>query len=73
MSDGTFKLSLSLLFWLVLGLVVAAILLGAAGMPWLYLDLPGLVLVTVLIGLAVLLLCGGPLLYVWGKHYMSKG
>lgn len=72
MSDSAFKLSLTALFWLVLALVIAGIALGAAGMPWLYADLPALVLLTLLIGLVVLVLCGGALLYIWGKRYMSR-
>jgi hypothetical protein len=73
MSDSLFKFSLSLLFWLVLALCATGIVLGAMGLPWLNADQPALVLITLLLGLAVLILGGGALIYVWGKRYMSKG
>jgi hypothetical protein len=73
MSDGIFKFSLILLFWLLLALVIAAIALGAAGMPWLDAELPVLVLITLFAGLLMLVLGGGALIYIWGKRYVSKG
>ena len=72
MNDSVFKFSLSLLFWLVLALCLAGIVLGSMGMPWLNADQPALVVLTLLISLAVLILGGGTLIYVWGKRYMSK-
>ena len=72
MSDKTFKFSLTILFWLVLILVIAGIVLGAMGMPWLYADLPALVFLTLLTGMIVLIVGGGVLIYIWGKRYMAK-
>ncbi len=73
MSDNVFKFSLSLLFWLVLALVIAGIVLGIMGLPWLNADPPALVFFTLLAGLAVLIAGGGALIYIWGKRYMAKG
>jgi hypothetical protein len=73
MSDSAFKFILTLLFWLVSALVIAGIALGAMGMPWLNADLPALIFLTVLIGLIVLIVGGGALIYIWGKRYMAKG
>lgn len=72
MTDSLFKFSLTLLFWIVLAAVLIAIVLGAMGMPWLYLALPALVLLTIFIGLVVLTIGGSTLIYFWGKRYMSK-
>lgn len=72
MSDSLFKFSLSLLFWLVLLLCISGIVLGAVGMPWLNIEQPALVIVTILISLIVFILGGGALIYIWGKRYMSK-
>lgn len=73
MSDSLFKLSLSLLFWLVLLLCSGAIVMSAMGLPWLDIEQPALIIITVLISLIVLLLGGGTLIYIWGKRYMAKG
>jgi uncharacterized membrane protein len=73
MSDRTFEFSLTSLAALVLLFIVAAIGLAVAGIPWLNVDAPLLIFLTILIGLVVLVVCGGILLYFWGKSYMARG
>jgi len=73
MSDRVFEVSLTSLAALVLAWIMAGIGLAVAGMRWVNADMPLLVFLTVLVGLAVLISGGGILLYVWGKSYMSRG
>lgn len=73
MNDKTFEISLTSLaaaavVWMVLGIAAAV-----TGMPWLSVDLPFLIFLTILIGLVVLIVGGGILLYFWGKNYMARG
>lgn len=72
MSDRIFEASVVTLFWLVVAWIVAGISLALAGLSWANLELPLLVFLTVVIGLVVLILGGGVLLYFWGKNYMSR-
>jgi len=73
MSDRVFEVSLTSLAALVLAWIMAGIGLAVAGMRWVNADMPLLVFLTVLVGLAVLISGGGILLYFWGKSYMSRG
>ena len=73
MSDRVFEVSLTSLAALVLAWIMVGIGLAVAGMRWVNADMPLLVFLTVLVGLAVLISGGGILLYVWGKSYMSRG
>jgi len=72
MSDRIFEASVVTLFWLVAAFTIAGISLTVAGMRWANLELPLLIFLTVIIGLVVLILGGGTLLYFWGKNYMSR-
>jgi predicted membrane protein len=72
MSDRIFEASVVTLFWLVTACIIAGISLAVAGMRWANLELPLLIFLTVIIGLVVLILGGGTLLYFWGKNYMSR-
>jgi hypothetical protein len=72
MSDRIFEVSVVTLFWLVVAWVIGGIAAAVAGLPWVNLGLPLLIFLTILIGLAVLLLGGGALLYFWGRDYMSR-
>jgi hypothetical protein len=72
MSDRIFEASVVTLFWLVAAFTIAGISLAVAGMRWANLELPLLIFLTVIIGLVVLILGGGTLLYFWGKNYMSR-
>ena len=72
MSDRIFEMSVVTLFWLVVAWVIAGIAMAVAGIRWANLDLPPLIFLTVLIGLIVLIVGGGTLLYFWGKNYMSR-
>lgn len=72
MSDKTFEVSLTTLTWVIVALVIVGIVAGILGMPWLYVDLGTLIFLTILIGLVVLIVAGGTLLYFWGKNYMSR-
>jgi hypothetical protein len=73
MSDRMFEVSLTSLAAMVLALIITAIGLAAAGIRWVNADMPLVVFLTVLAGLAVLVSGGGILLYFWGKNYMSRG
>jgi drug/metabolite transporter (DMT)-like permease len=73
MSDRVFEVSLTSLAALVLAWIMAGIGLAVAGTRWVNADMPLLVFLTVLVGLAVLISGGGILLYFWGKSYMSRG
>ena len=72
MSDRIFEASVVTLFWLVAAWIIAGISTAVAGIRWANLELPLLIFVTVIIGLVVLILGGGALLYFWGKNYMSR-
>lgn len=72
MSDRIFEASVVTLFWLVAAWIIAAISMAVAGIRWANLELPTLIFLTVIIGLVVLVLGGGALLYFWGKNYMSR-
>jgi len=72
MSDRIFEASVVTLFWLVVAWIIAGISTAVAGTRWANLELPLLIFVTVIIGLVVLILGGGALLYFWGKNYMSR-
>jgi predicted membrane protein len=72
MSDRIFEASVVTLFWLVAACIIAGISLAVAGIRWANLELPLLIFLTVIIGLVVLILGGGTLLYFWGKNYMSR-
>jgi hypothetical protein len=72
MSDRIFEASMVTLFWLVAAWIIAGISLSIAGIRWANLELPMLIFLTIIIGLVVLILAGGALLYFWGKNYMSR-
>jgi putative exporter of polyketide antibiotics len=72
MSDKIFEAGVVALFWLVAAWIIAGISLAVAGIRWANLELPPLIFLTVIIGLVVLILGGGALLYFWGKNYMSR-
>jgi hypothetical protein len=72
MSDRIFEASVVTLFWLVVAWTITGISLALAGLRWANLELPLLIFLTVVIGLVVLMLGGGILLYFWGKNYMSR-
>jgi hypothetical protein len=72
MSDRIFEASMVTLFWLVVAGIIAGIALAVAGIRWANLELPMLIFLTVIIGLVVLILGGGALLYFWGKNYMTR-
>jgi hypothetical protein len=72
MSDRIFEASVVTLFWLVVAGIIVGIAMAVAGMRWANLELPMLIFLTVIIGLVVLILAGGALLYFWGKNYMSR-
>jgi len=73
MSDRVFELSLTSIAVLVLAWLIAGIGLAMGGMRWVNVDMPLLIFLTVIVGLAVLISGGGILLYFWGKNYMSRG
>jgi hypothetical protein len=66
MSDKVFEVSLTTLAFLVLAFIVASIVLFIAGIPFIQIGW------SVFLGLLVLILGGGTLLYFWGKDYMSR-
>jgi hypothetical protein len=72
MSDRVFEVALTSLAALVFAWIMAGIGLAVAGIRWVNADMPLLVFLTVLVGLAVLISGGGILLYFWGKSYMSR-
>jgi hypothetical protein len=72
MSDRIFEVSLTSLAALALAWIIAGVSLSAAGMRYVNLDTPVLILLTVFMGLAVLISGGGILLHFWGKSYMSR-
>ncbi|MDD5398475.1 MAG: hypothetical protein PHU70_05275 [Dehalococcoidia bacterium] len=73
MSDRVFEVSLTSLTVLVFAWIIAGICLAVMGVRWINMDMPLLVFLTILVGLAVLIFAGGVLLHVWGKSYMSRG
>lgn len=72
MSDSIFESSVVTLFWLVVAWIIAGVAMAVAGIRWVNLELPLLIFLTIIIGLVVLILGGGTLLYFWGKNYMSR-
>jgi fatty acid desaturase len=66
MSDKVFEVSLTTLAFMVLAFVVATIVLYIVGVPFLQIGW------AIFLGLLVLILGGGTLLYFWGKNYMSR-
>ena len=72
MSDRNFEAGVVIIFWLVIAWIIAGIAMAIAGIRWANLELPLLIFLTVIIGLVVLILGGGSLLYFWGKNYMSR-
>jgi len=73
MSDRVFEVGLTSLAALVLTWIVAGIGLAVVGIYWLNVDMPSLIFLTLLVGLAALISGGGFLLHFWGKGYMSRG
>jgi hypothetical protein len=73
MSDKVFEVSLCTLTAAILVWVVGGIALGAIGYPWADVGLGLLIFLTILIGIVILLVGGGALLYVWGKTYTARG
>jgi hypothetical protein len=73
MNDRVFELSLTSVAALVFAWIITGIGLAVAGMRWVNVDMPLLIFLTVLVGLAALISGGGILLYFWGKNYMSRG
>ena len=73
MTDKSFEFSLTSLAVIVLAWMVLSIAAAVMGTPWLSIDTPLLIFLTVLIGLVVLIIGGGTLLYFWGKNYMARG
>lgn len=72
MSDSVFEAGIVIIFWLVIAWIIAGIAMAIAGIRWATLELPLMIFLTVIIGLVVLILGGGTLLYFWGKNYMSR-
>ncbi len=72
MSDSVFEAGIVIIFWLVIAWIIAGIAMAIAGIRWANLELPLMIFLTVIIGLVVLILGGGTLLYFWGKNYMSR-
>lgn len=72
MSDRTFEAGVVVIFWLAIAWTIAGTAMAVAGIRWANLEMPLLIFITVIIGLAVLILGGGTLLYFWGKNYMSR-
>jgi hypothetical protein len=66
MSDKVFEVSLTTLAFLVLAWILASIVLTVVGIPFIMIGW------AVFLGLLVLILGGGTLLYFWGKDYMSR-
>jgi hypothetical protein len=73
MSDRIFEVSLTSLAVLIFAWIIAGIGLAVMGVRWINADMPLLIFLTILAGLAVLILAGGILLHFWGKGYMSRG
>jgi hypothetical protein len=73
MTDRAFELSLSTVTALVVIWIMAGSGLALAGIAWAHIQTGWLVFLTVLSGLAVLLVGGGTLLRLWGKNYMARG
>jgi hypothetical protein len=73
MSDRVFAVSLTSLAGLVLAWIMAGIGLAVAGLRWVNVDMPLLVFLSIIVGLAVLISGGGLLLFFWGKSFMSRG
>ncbi len=73
MSDRAFEVSLTSLTALMLAWIIAGIGMAMIGLRWVNVDIPLLVFLTILAGLAVLVSVGGILLHFWGKSYMSRG
>ena len=72
MSDRVFELSLTSVAALVFAWIITGIGLAMAGIRWVNVDMPSLIFLTVLAGLAVLIAGSGILLHFWGKDYMSR-
>ncbi|MCX5996878.1 MAG: hypothetical protein NTV42_04500 [Chloroflexi bacterium] len=72
MSDSVFEAGIVIIFWMVIAWIIAGIAMAIAGIRWANLELPLMIFLTVIIGLVVLILGGGTLLYFWGKNYMSR-
>ncbi len=72
MSDSVFEAGIVIIFWLVIAWIIAGIGMAIAGIRWANVELPLMIFLTVIIGLVVLILGGGTLLYFWGKNYMSR-
>jgi len=66
MSDKVFEVSLTTMAFLVLAWILASIVLTVVGIPFIMIGW------AVFLGLLVLILGGGTLLYFWGKDYMSR-
>ena len=66
MSDKVFEVSLTTLAFLVLAWILASILMVVLGIQFIMIGW------AVFLGLLVLILGGGTLLYFWGKNYMSR-
>ncbi len=73
MSDRVFEVSLTSLAVLMFAWIIGGIGLAAIGIRWINVDMPLLVVLTILTGLVVLIFAGGTLLHFWGKSYMSRG
>jgi hypothetical protein len=73
MSDKVFEVSMCTLAAAILVWIVGGTALGAMGYPWADVSLGLLIFLTILIGIVVLIVGGGALLYVWGKTYTARG
>jgi len=73
MSDKIFEVSFCTLAAAVIIWIAAGIALTAVGLPWANVQTPLLIFLTILIGLIVLMVGGGVLLYLWGRNYMARG
>jgi hypothetical protein len=73
MSDKIFEVSLCTLAALTLVWIVGGIALAAMGYPWADVGIGLLIFLTILMGIVVLIVGGGALLYFWGKNYTARG
>ncbi|MGD0857150.1 MAG: hypothetical protein ABSA18_15340 [Dehalococcoidia bacterium] len=73
MSDKIFEVSLCALAALTLVWIVGGIALAAMGYPWADVCIGLLIFLTILMGIVVLIVGGGALLYFWGKNYTARG
>ncbi|MDD5703768.1 MAG: hypothetical protein PHU23_17170 [Dehalococcoidales bacterium] len=67
MNDKVFERSLTTLTVISVAWILAGIILPIIGIPWIAAGW------ATFIGLMMLILGGGTLLYFWGKNYMSRG